>query len=492
MPLAPTPPHGVPAPACTPWARLAGRQFRPEPHDTFSQNSAACPFGGSCAPRARRRRVPTRLVCPHRAGMTTGSAQLKQAMMLLLKVVSDPEAASTAIRLGKGAALCTRLNFINGPRSLLNLLRLPTGPPGDVTPETLRDAAHCALQRLAQHHRQVLVICAHAEVAQQLLPYVRHAPEVLRLLVVLTQHPKAAASVLSSDVLPQVLRMAMLDSQVGRDAVALLRRLLPIQTAVQQLFIANERREELPTIPAGPGVKELEREWVHQLKDAPRCTCGQPGFPAGRGGVPLCARKFSGGGWQRCCAQKVQAFNKFHNPANNARRAGRKGSRASDTAVSAKLLNTVMGGGLLGLLENVRQGVEQGARLVSSRPSGAGVYVGNGKVSSVFSHKDPEWCNRVFHSSGSVLRWPDAAGARGRISAGDAVTKLGAYFIPFGQTTSGLECAMVSSHPAGSHRPNSLLSCAPCVRADREGCAAAHEGARAEELHRRAGATALV
>ena len=152
--------------------------------------------------------------------------------MLLLKVVSDPKVACTAIRLGKGVALCTRLNFTNGPHSLLSLLRLPTGPPGDVTPEMLRDAAHCAVQRLAQHHRQILVICVHAEVVQQLLPYVRHAAEALRTIAVLAQHPTAAASVLSSNVPRQLLRMAELDPHVRRDVVALLRRLLRCQTGV--------------------------------------------------------------------------------------------------------------------------------------------------------------------------------------------------------------------------------------------------------------------
>ena len=53
--------------------------------------------------------------------MTTSSVQLKQAMVLLLKVVSDPKVACTAIRLGKGVALCTRLNFTNGSHSLLSL-----------------------------------------------------------------------------------------------------------------------------------------------------------------------------------------------------------------------------------------------------------------------------------------------------------------------------------------------------------------------------------
>ena len=418
--------------------------------------------------------------------------------MLLLKVALDPEAACTAIRLGKGVALCTRLNFTNGPHSLLSLLRLPTGLPGDVTPESLRGAAYRALQRLAQHHRQILVICVHAEVAQRLLPYVRHATKVLRTLVVLAQHPKAAASVLSSDMLPPLLRM--LGSHEGRDVVVLLRRLLRCQTGVQQLFVANGRSEELPTIPACPGREELKREWAQQLHDVSRCGCGQPGFPAVNAGRAfctrvLCTRRGAAEKWELSCRRVDQAtwnrHNPINNPINNPKWAGRARRGASD-ASSAKLLNAAMGGGLPGLLEIVQQGVEQGVRLVNSRPSSAGAYVGNGKVSSVFDYRCPEWGNRVFFSSGSVLKWSDGAGSC-RISVDDAVTKLGAYFLPFGQTNSGLACAMVSSHPAGSHRPtNSLLSCAPCVRADREGRAAAHEGARAEGLHCRAAATALV
>ena len=64
-------------------------------------------------PEAAAPRVPAdgayrRAWCARTAqvcGMTTSSVQLKQAMVLLLKVVSDPKVACTAIRLGKGVAL---------------------------------------------------------------------------------------------------------------------------------------------------------------------------------------------------------------------------------------------------------------------------------------------------------------------------------------------------------------------------------------------------
>ena len=217
----------------------------------------------------------------------------------------------------------------------------------------------------------------------------------------------------------------------------------------------------------------------------------KPGFPRTRrrsgSDLPLCVRASWGGKVQYYCTQVLQAANARTNPIHNKLRGPQ--SRASD-ASSAKLLNAAMGGGLPDLLESVRRGVEQGVRLVSSRPSGAGVYVGNGKVGSVLSHSHPEWANRVFLCLGSVLKWSDVPGS-GRISVEDAVNTLGAYFLQFGQTTSGLACAMVSSHPAGSRPSHQLLSCAPCVRADREGCAGAHEGARVEGLHHRAAATAL-
>ena len=142
------------------------------------------------------------------AASNSDTSAHQKGAWLLLNVASNTRLIREAIATGRGVALHHRLTDIKRPLELPRLLRLPSGLPGGVTPDSLQDAALCAVQRLARESGHFLVLCARADLAPVIAQQLRHVQQVLPTLVVLARHPEAADAVLKSGVLPQLLRVA--------------------------------------------------------------------------------------------------------------------------------------------------------------------------------------------------------------------------------------------------------------------------------------------